>query len=272
MLKTKFLLSLFLLLSPAISMAAAMIESRDGDGDITRIYIKGDKARIEMPRQEGFMVMDVRNKTMKVVMHKDRMVMDMSDLFKSSKGNSQQSSQPYVDSYIKTKGLGPTIAGFETEEYEVFGDGKYCGSAFVSVRALNDVGLRKFAKAFDEMTDQIERNMSGMFGGQIDQYMDPCDQADKKLTNQLESIGFPLKSIDKNRRLESVVTKISRNARLPANAFVIPKNYKQTNPSKMMNDAAQKMKQMQPQMQNMMKNMPPEMRDMIKQQMQQYQR
>ena len=272
MLKTKFIFTLYILIFPTVSMAAAMIESSTGKGDISRIYIEGDKARIEMPHQEGYMVMDVKNKTMKVVMHDQRSVMDMSDLFKGNGENSQQSSQANTDSYIKTKGLGPKIAGFETEEYEFFGNGKYCGSVFVSVRALNDFGLNKFAKAFEKMASQAQENMTGMFGNQMDQFMDPCEQANKKLADQVENIGFPLKSIDKNRRIESVVTKIKRNVQLPANAFAIPKDYQVTSPSKMMNDAAQQMKRMQPQMQNMMKNMPPEMREMMRKQMQQYQR
>ena len=74
-------------------MAAAMIESRSGAGDITRIYMKGDKARIEMPRREGYMVMDVGNRSLKAVIHIQRMVMDMSDLFKDSGANHQQSSR-----------------------------------------------------------------------------------------------------------------------------------------------------------------------------------
>jgi len=272
MLKTLFIFSLYTLFFPTVSIAAAMIESSTGKGDISRIYIEGDKARIEMPRQEGYMVMDVKNKTMKVVMHDQRSVMDMSDLFKGNDKNSQQSSQTKTDSNIKPKGSGPKIAGFNTEEYEIFANGKYCGSVFVSARALSDIGLKKFAKAFEKMAHQAQQKMTGMFGDQMNQFIDPCVQANKKLADQVESIGFPLKSIDKNRRIDSVVTKIKRKTQLPANAFLIPKDYQVTNPSKMMNDAAEQMKRMQPQMQNMMKNMPPEMREMMEKQMQQYQR
>ncbi|MCW9014958.1 MAG: DUF4412 domain-containing protein [Gammaproteobacteria bacterium] len=271
MLKTRLIALSLTLILPVSAFAAAMIESRDGRGETTRIYVQGDKARIEMPRQEGFMVMDVKNKTMKVVMHKERTVLDMSDLLKDDGGATTQDQGRYVDAYTKSKGLGPRLAGYETEEYEIYADNNYCGSVFVSVRALNDIGLRKFAAAFQNMADQVQKKITGMTGMQVEQYMDPCNQAEQKLSDQLQDIGFPLKSVDARKRLESVVTRIDRNARLPANAFVIPANYQHTNPTKMMHDATQQMKQMQPQMQEMMKNMPPEMRDMMRQQMQQYQ-
>lgn len=272
MLKMKLLSLSLALLLPLSSFAASMIESRDGQGNISQIFIEGDKARIELPRENAYIVMDVRNRTMHVVLHNERTVMDMSDLFQNSGSTGGGQSQgAYVDTYTKTRGLGPRIAGYETEEYEIYANNNYCGSLFVSVVAMNEIGLRKFARAFQEMTDQVEKNITGMTGMQMNQYMDPCDQANEKLSDQLQDIGFPLKAIDARRRLETLVTRIERNTRLPSNAFVIPAAYQKTNPAKMMKDAMQQMKQMQPHMQEMMRNMPPEMREMMNQQMQNYQ-
>lgn len=259
-LKNSILISL---LFPAISMADSIIESRDGDGTTSRIYVQGNKARIDTDGG-GYVVIDTSKQTMKVVVHEQQAIMDMSDFFK--KGSSSATSNTrHVESYLKSKGLGPRIVGYETEEQEIYANGNYCGSVYVSVNALNDTGLRKFARAFEAMASQIEQNMSGMMGANMNQFIEDCELAEKNTSRQLMDLGFPLKSVDKRKRLENIVTRIDRNARIPANTFDIPQHYKVTNPHKMIQET---MQQMQPQMQQMMQNMTPEMQEMMRQQMQ----
>jgi len=271
MIKIKILATLSALTLPMLSFAASMIESRDAEGNLTQIYLQGNKARIEMPNNQGFAIMDVRNKTMQVVMHQQRMVMDMSDYMKGqAKGSSPKDGQ-YIDSYLKSRGLGPRIAGYETEEQEVYADGQYCGSVFVSVRAMNELDLRRFARALESMGEQIQQNVTAMTGIKINQMIDPCTQAEKNLLDQLVNTGFPLKSINRNRQTESVVTRLVRNSQLPANAFVIPQHYQRTNPAKMMQDAMQQIQRQQPNMQEMMNNLPPEAQQMMRQRMRQMQ-
>jgi len=258
------------LLLPVMAHAAVMIETRDPQSGLSQIYIQGDKARIDMPRSKnGYVVMDVKNKTMKVVMNKQRMVMDMSEFMTETGADTQ--GQPYVDSYTKSKGLGPTIAGYETEEYEIYGDGKYCGSVDVSVRAIRDLGLKKFARALMTMEQEMNKKMSGLTGGMMNQHMGKCAQAHIKTANKLQDIGFPLRSLNQHHQVESTVTRINKHATLPAGAFTIPASYKVTNMSQMMNGVQQQLKQMQPQMNQMMQNMSPEMQERMRQQMQQFQ-
>lgn len=271
MTKIKIISTLIALTIPLFSFAASMIESRDGQGNLTQIYLQGDKARIEMPNNQGFAVMDVRNKTMQIVMHRQRIVMDMSNYMKGKAQNSSQTSGQYIDSYLKSKGLGPKIAGYETEEQEVYADGQYCGSVFVSVRAMNELDLRRFARALENMGEQIQQNVTAVTGMKMNQMIDPCTQAEKSLLDQLVNTGFPLKSIDKNKRTESVVTRLVRNSQLPANAFVIPQHYQRSSPTKMMQDAMQQMQKTQPDMQQMMNNLPPEAQQLMRQRMRQMQ-
>lgn len=258
-----------LTLLPAIAQAAVMIESNDPQEGVSQIFIEGNKARINMPSSEdGYVVMDVANKTMKVVNHSERMVMDMSEFMREtgSKGN-----QKYVDAYTKSKGLGPTIAGYETEEYEIYAGGQYCGSVDVSVKAIRDLGLKKFARALMTMESEMNKQMSAMTGMNMSQVMDKCDQANLKTADKLQSIGFPLRSLNKKRQVESTVTRINKHAKLPPNAFSIPAGYRVTSMSEMMKGVQQQMKQMQPQMQQMMQGMPPEMQEELRKRMQQFQ-
>ncbi|RDH83959.1 MAG: hypothetical protein DIZ80_07440 [endosymbiont of Galathealinum brachiosum] len=243
--------------------AAVAIQTRDSQHQVSTIYIDGNKARIEMPQNEGYVVMDLASKTMNVVIHRHRTVMDMSEFLLDNGRNSAPTK--YVDTYTKTMGLGPTIAGYETEEYALYANDNYCGSLYVSVEAMRDMGVKKFAYAFANMEKNMDAKLAGMTGMGIDAFTEPCDEADRKMSLRLREIGFPLKSIDQNKRLESVVTRINKKARLPVNAFKIPADYKLTNTSEMINDAMKQMQKMQPQMQEMMKNMTPEQRQMMQQ-------
>jgi len=249
--------------------AAVLIQTKDAQHQLSTIYIDGNKARIDMPNNEGYIVMDVAKRTMNAVIHKQRTIMDMSEFLQEN--NTQSAPKKYVDTYTKTMGLGPKIVGYETEEYALYANDKYCSSLFVSVEAMRDMGVKKFAHAFSNMERNMSAKVSAMTGMSMDAYIEPCDEAERKASLRLREIGFPLKSTDRSKRLVSIVTKINKKARLPKDAFMVPADYTVTNTSKMMNDAMQKMQKMQPQMKEMMNNMTPEMQRMMQQQMQQYQ-
>jgi len=254
----RYITSLLILALPVTAMAASMIETRDGQGHHSRIYIDGDRARVEMPEDEGYMVMDVKNNSMKAVIPKQRTVMDMSDMLKSH-GNTAAGSK-HVNSSSKLKGSGPKIAGYATQQYDIYANGQYCGSSYVSAQAFNDLDMKKFAHAMQAMDQQIQEKMSGMG---LDQLTSACEQAEFQLSDKLQAMGFPLRFIDHNKKLLSEVTSISRNAKLPANAFAIPADYRVMNADKMMQDAVKQM----PNMQELMKNMPPEAMEMMRKNM-----
>ena len=244
--------------------AAVLIQARDANNHTTSIFIEGNKARIEMPNREGYVVMDVASKTMKAVIHKYRSIIDISDFLKNN-ANSQPTK--YIDTYTKTMGLGPTIVGYETEQYGLYANDNYCGSLYVSVEAMRDIGIKKFARVFIDMQKNMQEKISQLTGGKNIMTEDPCTVAKAKANLKLRDLGLPLKSIDQNKQLESVIVNVNKKARLPANAFLIPADYNVTNASKIMNDAMPQM----PQMQDMIKNMTPEMREKIRQQMRQMQ-
>ena len=204
------------LILPVVSMAATMIEAQDGQGNLSKIYLQGDKARIEMPDNKDFVIMDIRNQTMQFVMHDQRMVLNMNPPIKKQNNKSLKTNKNQDNSYLKSKGPGPKIAGYTTEEQEIYAKGQYCGSVFISARAMNEPDIKHFSRALIDIEEQMQNNMTGM---RAEQMMDPCSQAENKLMNKLMNIGFPLKSIDGNRRVETVITRLVQNAKLPANAF-----------------------------------------------------
>jgi|GEM_PF-1635519 len=239
---------LLILITSKNITAATLIQTQDNHRETTRIYIDGNKARIEMPHNEGYMVIDVGARTMQAVMSHQRTVVDMSEFLRNP--SAAAPSGPYIDTYTKTLGLGPRILGYETEEYALYANDQYCGSMFVSVEAMRDIGLQKFVHAFTQMDINMEQQMASMTGAMGG--ADPCVEAERKAGLQLRDIGFPLKNTDSRKALVSVVTNIRKNVRLPANAFAIPAGYKVTNMAEIMRLTRQQMQNLPPEALRMM--------------------
>lgn len=271
-----------ILLIPALALsfstqAATLLESQYPEGMTSRIYIDHNRARFDMPGQEGKVVIDLDKNTMHLIIDAERMVINMSQALKASKDKTIK--QPGLE--IRTKGNGPTIAGYATKEYEEYVDGDYCGTVYNSKTAMQELGIDKFARAFTAMAEEINSLFSSMPINPADQFLDKCERADISFSYKMQEVGFPLKSLDQNRQQDSLVTKIDKSASLPANAFAIPKGYKVTTAQNFMNDMMQKIPEnLQNMMQSippealenmgkqMMQNMPPEMIEMMKKQMQ----
>jgi hypothetical protein len=63
---------------------------------------------------------------------------------------------------------------------------------------------------------------------------DPCQQADHKLGEKVQSVGAPMRVLDPGGALVSEITRIDRNATLPPNAFAVPAGYRVQNASQML--------------------------------------
>lgn len=252
----RILLGILIISFPLFSQAAVLIESRDGSNHLSRFFVEGDMARAEMGDGRGYVVIDLRNKTMKAVIHEQRMIMDMSEYMRDS----SPATNPQVDANTRTQGLGPTIAGYETERYDIYNGEQFCGSAFLSVNAMHALDIRKFARAMANMSRNVKKTM----GAFRQQFLDSCDEAQQKVSERLFDNGFPLRITNSGGKIMTSVVRINKQASLPANAFLIPADYRVTSPGQMM-------QQMQPamqQMQQMMQNMTPEQREMMRKMMQ----
>ena len=258
---------------PLITTAATLIESRDKDGTTSTIYIDQGKARFETPDNDGYMVIDIDRKTMYFIIHPEKTVIDMSKALQSNK-TSTTIKQPAVE--LRAKGNGPTLHGYPTKEYEEYSNGTYCGSVITSIEATNDLGIGHFVKAFTIMLSEINNLFSDITGDLPAQFIDQCEMAETSLANNYNEIGFPLKSLDKQQQMDTLVTKINKNAKIPGNAFDLPENYKLTTADGFLQEVMQQvpeevqqlMKDIPPETLEMMKQLPPEMLDMMKKQMQ----
>lgn len=225
------------------AQAATLVEIRSG-GETTKIYQEGAMSRLEMPGDRGYMVIDSARQTLQMVIPAQHMVMDMSDTLKNAPGAGSE-----VKIEIDKQGSGPKIAGYKTTRYRYSANKKSCGTLFTSRDAMDDAGLSEVFEMMERMSAQTDAMMSA-----FNSNADPCQRSSSKLTRRLKAIGVPMRVLDAKGTVLSEVINIDRKAKLPANAFTIPADYKVQNTHKMMQGVQQQMQNM-PDMKKMMEQM-----------------
>lgn len=240
MLRRLFLaLSIFTLGS---AQAATLVEVKHAEG-LSRIYREGPAARMDMPGERGFVLMDTGRKTLFVVMPEQRLALDLSDTLKS---DTVGTGNP-VNATFSKQGGGPSIAGYRTYRYSYSVEGTRCGTVFASKEALEHAGMQDLFAMMERMAGQAQAVASAFTTSS-----DPCQQADHKLGRKVQSVGAPMRVLDPAGTLVSEITRIDRNASLPANAFAIPAGYRVQNASQILQllpGAQQFMRQIQQQAQ-----------------------
>lgn len=244
------------------SSAVTLIETRQGDGSIEKIYVEGMKVRIDHSNDPGFVIIDGNKKTMHVVSHEEKQIMNMADMLKNNKpGNNSK----FTVKFFK-EGNGPKIAGYSTKHYIITVNGKKCSDEFTSKKMLKDLGIQK---TFERVASMFAG--MGPSGMDMMQDMDPCMMAEEKISSEFVKYGYPMRSLDANGALESEVINLTQNTSLPAGGFNLPNGYPVV-------DMGQMMQGMMPDMQNMppdaMQGMPPgmdpeQMKQMMEKMMQQ---
>ncbi len=227
------------------AQAATLIEVKGG-GEITKIYQEGSMSRLEMPGDRGYMVIDSAKQTMHMVMPAQRMVMDMSDTLKNAPGDGAGSG---IRIELSKQGSGPRVAGYKTTRYDYTANSRNCGTLFTSADAMNNAGMSEVFEMMGRLSTQADAMMSA-----FNQNAGPCERSNPQLTQRLKDIGAPMRVLDAEGAVISEVLRIDRKARLPANAFTIPADYRVHNSHTMMQGIQQQMQTM-PDMQEMMERM-----------------
>lgn len=212
------------LLTLGSAQAATLVEVKHAEG-LSRIYREGPAARLEMPGERGFVLMDSSKQTLFVVMPAQQMALDLSDTLKNGTAGP---GSPVSASFSK-EGGGPTIAGYRTYRYSYSVQGTRCGTVFASKEALDHAGMQDLFAMMERMAGQAQAVASAFTSN-----TDPCQQADHKLGEKVQSVGAPMRVLDPAGTVVSEITRIDRNASLPANAFVVPPGYRVQNASQML--------------------------------------
>jgi hypothetical protein len=180
---------------------------------------------MDLPGEHGFVVLNTSNKTLFVVMPQQRLALDLSDTLS---GGAAGVKSPVTASFSR-EGGGPAIAGYRTYRYSYSVQGNRCGTLFASPEALEHAGMRDLFAMMERMAAQAQVVMNT-----FDTSTDPCRQADHHLGSKLQEIGAPMRVLDAGGKRVSEITRIDRDAELPANAFTIPADYRVQNASQML--------------------------------------
>lgn len=206
------------------AQAATLVEVKHAEG-LSRLYREGPAARMEMPGERGFVLMDTSRQTLFVVMPEQRMALDLSDTLNS---DGPGAGSP-VNAAFSKEGGGPTIAGYRTYRYSYAVEGTRCGTVFASKEALEHAGMQDLFTMMERMASQAQAVANAFTSS-----TDPCQQADHKLGEKVQSVGAPMRVLDPGGALVSEITRIDRNATLPPNAFAVPAGYRVQDASQML--------------------------------------
>lgn len=213
----KTTLTVCLVMTTALPMcaisAATLIEERDSEAS-TIMYIEGGKMRAQTPGEEGYMLMDLRARTMFTISPSDKQAVDMSSMVFGQANTDKSAAARSVKSSLDKVGSGPEIAGYATEHYVLTANGRKCEEYFTSKKAFQDSG-------WAEMWNDLEQSFKDMALSEED--ADDCDIAGAEVANPAD-MGWPLKTIDAE-GLVSEVVRIEQNATVPPGGFEVPAGY-----------------------------------------------
>lgn len=238
----------FLFCSPAL-MAGTIIQIQNKN-ELSTVLTDGTQVRMNAGESE-YIIIDYKSHRVKVVSPQKQEVMLLN-----TDGMAAGNNAPLVRTSINKIGAGGTIAGYKTQKFNYTANGKPCGIIYGSRDAYQVKGIKELFSAMKSMVEKQQAVLGG-FAGMVDD----CTLADMKLSDQVTTIGVPMRTV-KNGRVETEIKSIKVNVTLPADTFVIPASYKVVTMQEQMNAVSkdmstmqQQMHQYQPQMQQMMRQM-----------------
>lgn len=247
MIKSIQLMAVLCLLCPSMTMAGTIIEIQNKN-ELTTVLTDGQQARISMGEGE-FVIVDHKSQQLIIVDSQEQKVrlFDAKQIPANSYG-------PTIRTEVKLLGTGSDIAGYKTHKYEYFANGKFCGVIHGSKTAYQVQGVKQLVNAMKVLMDRQQAILGGLAG-----MLDVCTLADMKLSDQVATIGVPMRS-EKNGAVETEIKTIKTGVDIASDAFVIPASYRTTAMQGQINDVAATRapaQQRQPQMQDTMWQMQP---------------
>ncbi len=261
----RLLLATVLVSFSLTALGSTVIESKDANGEVSKISIDGEWARFDGAEgdKDGYMLVNSKAQKFYMVVPAERTIVEFS-ADKNKKNKKQK-----VDVNIKELGNGPKVAGYATREYELTANGKRCGSVLFSKQAagIKDVSkLMSTIGALDPEAFMPEEMLQGFQNA-----ADPCDMAEMQLEEQeLVKLGFPMKSLDPKGKTENEVVSIDEKAKLKPGLFDLPNDYSRTTVKQMMEGMRKEMEGAMDKIKEMMKEMSPEERAKMEQMMKQF--
>lgn len=249
------------------ALADVQFVMTDMTGQRTTLVGNGSKVRIDNERMPGYGLIDVERGEYLMVDTQRKQAHSMS----LPDGGESEDGKP-VSLSVEDEGGGQKIAGYLTRKYRFSADGEECGTIYASRKLLDNDQVRGIFEAFRAM-QLTARRMSAGFAPMLP----PCQRANLQLSDQMASIGIPLRVLGADGNILSEVHSVDIDARIAAAQYEVPAGIDIVSMDQQMQQAEEAMQNM-PDMNQLMEQMQrgggemtPEMQQQMQEQFEQMQ-
>lgn len=84
------LFALLIMCFAQVVAALTMIEVKESDGSVNKMYFKGSKIRVDSSSEPGYVIIDTKNNSMVAVSHEEKKIIDMGSFDNDGVDSHQQ--------------------------------------------------------------------------------------------------------------------------------------------------------------------------------------
>jgi len=209
----------------------------------SQFLTNGKMARINTRGSSDYMLVDFDKNTIYAIRPESKQIINVSNSIPSISGL----EPPPLRLGIKPEGNGPNIAGYNTIKYRFSANGENCGSIYASRDALKGTAIEDMFNTMKAMADNHKQSLGGFAAA-----IPVCQLARMDLAEKLPEIGAPMRTLDKDGKIETEVTMILKAADVEADYYAFPGDYQMVS----MGEEIEKAQQESQQMDNLQRNMP----------------
>lgn len=217
----------FCLTLPALGSAATLLETVHEGGGMDRMYIDGERMRIDADDDPSYLLIDAGTGRLYAVDPVERRIIDMSAV--AQRGVERAGERRDFTVQVENLGEGPAIAGYATSHYLISVNGRACSEEFLSKQAVEDIGG---VEAFKKIVGLL----SGLDAGMGRDEPDECAKADALTFQEYVGYGFPLKVLAPDGSVDALVVKVVKDTALPPHGFELPEGYRVTDMQNLLPD------------------------------------
>lgn len=228
-------------LSTAFSpvFADTLVTNKGPQGKEQKVYISAEGARMEAHQAGQYVLMQFEGGKMYAINPQQKQVLDLNtappapSAAQLPPGMPKPAPAPEVKAELIKVGLGPEIAGFKTEHYQVKANGEVCENEYLSAEALEVPHIKAFMKQMQSLSEKRKQQRGNLPFMRVP----PCVEAAEKVSAQYLQLGLPLRTENAKGEVRNEVSSINTDATAPAGSFELPKDYAVVDPAAMLRNA-----------------------------------
>ncbi len=214
---TRFIAVLVLLLLSAMAAPAeaqTLIAKQESDGSVTRVWLDGDRARIQ-GSSDAYLLVDTGYEQIHAVFPDSGDVMDLTaDLPRLPPDGVTENTHA---TSLEHLGRGPQIAGYPTQRYRLRGNDPDCGEVFLSREALERADAADYLRVMGRF-HQRQRLASR----RSDRDRGACEAALQTAMDSYAENGLPLRVIDQAGNPRQEILFLQRRVSVEPDFFSLP--------------------------------------------------